>query len=304
MPNLTEELKYTPGIYRWETTDPIIGGEPAFDGSGNPTGAGLDNVPTKQLADRTKYLKAFTEQFGREVVQNGLLQSFQNSVITVADADDFNDMVLPGTYVGSGLNAPISDLGTLFVTATEGDFGSGAAVLVNQMFVTPNGIFFRKRSLPPGSDTWSAWAVYEPTSIVAPAGAVQAFARNTAPAGWLKANGAAISRTTYARLFEAIGTDFGFGDGSTTFNVPDFRGEFMRGWDDGRGVDAGRSWSTAQADEFKSHVHGYGSMQINEGSGGIQAVGGGSPNNFALTAASGGSETRPRNITVLYCIKF
>lgn len=86
-------------------------------------------------------------------------------------------------------------------------------------------------------------------------GSVSAFARSTAPAGWLKANGAAVSRTTYAALFAAIGTTFGAGNGSTTFKLPDLRGEFVRGWDDGRGVDSGRAFGSWQADDNKSHTH-------------------------------------------------
>ena len=84
---------------------------------------------------------------------------------------------------------------------------------------------------------------------------VSAFARSTAPAGWLKANGAAVSRTTYADLFAAIGTTFGAGDGSTTFNLPDLRGEFLRGWDDARGVDSGRTFGSWQDSDNKSHTH-------------------------------------------------
>lgn len=80
-----------------------------------------------------------------------------------------------------------------------------------------------------------------------PAGQVMYFAKNTAPTGYLKANGAAVSRATYAALFAAIGTTFGAGDGSTTFNLPDLRGEFMRGWDDSRGTDSGRVFGSAQA---------------------------------------------------------
>ncbi len=87
------------------------------------------------------------------------------------------------------------------------------------------------------------------------AGAVMAFARSTAPNGWLKANGAAVSRTAYAGLFAAIGTTFGVGDGSTTFNLPDMRGEFLRGWDDARGVDSGRGFGTWQDSDNKSHTH-------------------------------------------------
>lgn len=70
-----------------------------------------------------------------------------------------------------------------------------------------------------------------------PAGAVITYATQTPPIGYVKCNGAALSRTAYAQLFAAIGTTWGAGDGSTTFNVPDFRGEFLRIWDDGKGVD-------------------------------------------------------------------
>jgi phage-related tail fiber protein len=93
------------------------------------------------------------------------------------------------------------------------------------------------------------------TRQMAPPGAVMHFARTTAPAGWLKANGAAVSRTAYAALFAALGTTFGAGDGFNTFNLPDLRGEFLRGLDDGRGVDAGRALGSAQADANRSHTH-------------------------------------------------
>lgn len=86
-------------------------------------------------------------------------------------------------------------------------------------------------------------------------GAVVSFARSTAPTGWLKANGAAVSRTTYADLFAAIGTTFGAGDGSTTFNLPDLRGEWIRGWDDARGVDASRAFGSFQDGQVLSHSH-------------------------------------------------
>ena len=89
-----------------------------------------------------------------------------------------------------------------------------------------------------------------------PSGTVLYFAGRTAPAGWLKANGAAVSRTAYAALFAAIGTTYGAGDGRSTFNLPDLRGEFLRGWDDGRGVDTGRVFGSAQAHALQSHQHG------------------------------------------------
>jgi microcystin-dependent protein len=66
---------------------------------------------------------------------------------------------------------------------------------------------------------------------VTPAGSLMAYAASTAPTGWLLCDGSAVSRTTYATLFAAISTTWGTGDGSTTFNVPDLRGQFLRGFD-------------------------------------------------------------------------
>jgi len=87
-------------------------------------------------------------------------------------------------------------------------------------------------------------------------GMVCYFAQSTPPAGYLKRNGAAVSRTTYARLFAKIGTTYGAGDGSTTFNLPDGRGVFDRGLDDGRGLDPGRTLGSYQESANLSHAHG------------------------------------------------
>lgn len=85
------------------------------------------------------------------------------------------------------------------------------------------------------------------TNLVPP-GAVMAFARPSIPAGWLDCNGAAVSRVTYADLFAVIGTTYGAGNGSTTFNVPDLRAMFIRGIDGGRGTDrwTGRPFGTTE----------------------------------------------------------
>lgn len=141
-----------------------------------------------------------------------------------------------------------------------------------------------------------------------PAGTIIWSARNTAPTGYLKANGAAISRTTYATLFSAIGTTFGSGDGSTTFNVPDLRGEFARGWDDGRGIDSGRTFGSAQAQAIQSHNHLINAItatdNINQGafSKSFNYLDPESPGTES-TSSTGGTETRPRNIALLACIK-
>ena len=89
-----------------------------------------------------------------------------------------------------------------------------------------------------------------------PVGAIQLFIVDTIPEGWLKANGAEISRTLYSDLFKLIGTKFGEGDGNTTFNLPDLRGEFLRVWDDARGIDPNRELGSFQDQQLLQHTHG------------------------------------------------
>ncbi len=158
-------------------------------------------------------------------------------------------------------------------------------------------------------DSWSAGI---------PTGTILLWMTATAPEGTLECNGAAISRTTYSSLFDVIGTTYGVGNGSTTFNVPDLRGEFPRGWAHGSTNDPDRTTrtnrgdgttgdniGTKQADGFKSHTHvfhdsGYdpGGSTYTEGS-----VTQNSPRQYT-TSATGGNETRPRNVNVMFAIKY
>jgi len=141
-------------------------------------------------------------------------------------------------------------------------------------------------------------------------GTVSAFAMPTAPEGWLVCDGSAVSRTDFADLYATIGTVWGDGDEITTFNLPDLRGEFIRGFDDGRGVDDGREFASAQADEFKSHNHNLNySYNLLDASLGQHVdrnpnKGGGEPNSQLTTSfVEGGDETRPRNVAMTYAIK-
>nr|WP_276554567.1 phage tail protein [Pseudomonas peradeniyensis] len=93
-----------------------------------------------------------------------------------------------------------------------------------------------------------------PGAIVPPGTLVQTFS-HAAPTGTLRCNGAAVSRTTFAALFAAIGTSFGAGDGATTFNLPDTRGLFIRDVDDGKGLDLGRTPGTVQQSQNQYHAH-------------------------------------------------
>ena len=97
----------------------------------------------------------------------------------------------------------------------------------------------------------------------------------------------------------------GEGDGSTTFNLPDLRGEFVRGWDHDRGVDVGRVFGGWQEDMFKSHTH---ELPVNHQRGGgkfgIDDFDSNYENFYGETFAAGGSETRPRNLAMIYCIRY
>ena len=112
-----------------------------------------------------------------------------------------------------------------------------------------------------------------------PVGTVMAYTLGTKPNGTLLTDGTLISRTTHARLFGIIGTTYGAGDGSTTFGLPDFEGEFLRG------LDSTRTIGDTQADA--TAVNGL-------------ATASAGAHTHSLT---GDTETRPANKSVLYCIK-
>ncbi|SFP44003.1 Phage Tail Collar Domain [Variovorax sp. OK605] len=151
-------------------------------------------------------------------------------------------------------------------------------------------------------------------------GVVGYTAASVPPSGWLKRNGAAVSRTIYAALFQAIGIDYGAGNGATTFNLPEARGEFDRGWDEGRGIDPGRIRGTKQPDALQGHVHDN-SMSISTIVGGDNqgyTVGSIYTSNAAsqrgalaipgthasYTPVRVAAETRPSNVAYLPIIKF
>jgi microcystin-dependent protein len=153
----------------------------------------------------------------------------------------------------------------------------------------------------------SALDAKAPLASVTPSGAVLAFAMATAPTGWLECDGSAVSRATYAALFAAIGTTFGSGNGTTTFNLPDLRGEFIRGWDHGRGIDSGRAFGSSQVATGLGHIGTLGS-QLSPNVADYDAV-----TTYSVSAANGSSASsqlshyryrmRPRNLALLFCIK-
>ena len=235
-------------------------------------------------------------------------------------------------------NATTNALGMFIVnigqgTAVTGTFiginwGSGAKFMQVELDTTATGSSY--------TDMGTLQLMSVPYSLNAakadngnPVGTVLSYVSTTAPNGYLVCDVSAINRTTYAALFALIGTTYGNGNGSTTFNLPDYRGIFLRGWDNGAGNDADASSRTAylngtntgntigsfQADTLKSHNHAmipdiagtYFSFIV-VGKGGSYGYVGNNANsqiqNNGQTNYVGGSETRPKNVYINYIIKY
>lgn len=175
------------------------------------------------------------------------------------------------------------------------------------------------------------------TASALPVGTMLPFPRGTVPAGFLEVDGSVQSASVYPDLAAYLGTAFNKGDEpGGFFRLPDSRGEFLRGWDHGRGVDPGRTLGSSQDDAFRAHAHKDVGFIDNVGAGsGISGVTGatgtvstlygkGYGNSTSSTAkayqetspgslegsilgltsgSTGGAETRPRNLAVMWCIK-
>lgn len=145
-------------------------------------------------------------------------------------------------------------------------------------------------------------------------GQILDMASEIAPPGTLECNGAAVSRATYGRLFAVIGTAFGAGDGTTTFNVPP-SGVFYRSWDHGLANDPDAATRTAlNGGATGDHVGSYQADQLGPNPYYLPAVDrslnqeyAGSPSSvtFGLSfTASGTTETRPRNVNIMKVIVY
>lgn len=116
----------------------------------------------------------------------------------------------------------------------------------------------------------------------------------TPPTGWLKCNGAAFSAEEYPELAKVYPTN----------KLPDLRGEFIRGWDDGRGIDSGRTLLSAQDGSIEAHGHDYnGVIYTSSGPSWANTTDAGHRVYSGFTSSYGGSETRPRNIALNYIVR-
>ena len=251
------------------------------------------------------------------------------------------DAIVNGNQIGSTLViAPVLVNSGLFTVAL--DFGGGAFDGNSRWIeigARTNGSAFAYTNLMPRVAVLPApYAVSAANGV--PPGSVSAYMGTNAPTGWLLCDGSAVGRTSHAALFAAIGTSSGSGDGTTTFNLPDLRGMFLRGVSQGTtrdpdrdlrtssnpGGNSGNAVGSVQADATKlpsvpfvasssgNHTHTFTMRTDGSDTAAQPERGSGTASGTATTSqdgahthtiSSGGdNETRPRNVFVHYIIKY
>lgn len=305
----------------------------------------IDNLPSTSFPDRAHLLAA---------IKDGLTVCLTVAqILSLLEDGDMPDGVLMKaggsmtgtiTFADDGEGITLSRGGKLFDQNTGGTSNAGRTLILanNGSFSLLNeaGTVTILEALETAtSPTFKGNAIWHDGNP-AFAGMVAAFDRSTAPTGWLKCNGALLNRTAYPNLDAAIycgdlnnaTAEWGYRTNSTDtvrsttgthIRLRDYRGEFIRGLDDGRGIDSGRSMWSAQGQAVQTHGHNVSDpLHTHNNVGGAGAVGSGtlyagqSANSYVMAgsvnAATGitipstgnGPETRPRNQAALICIKY
>lgn len=315
MANLPETPQWEDGIYQIEVSDPVLGGPD-----------GISNRQGKQLASRTLYLKQQVEKGGSDLAKHiaaadphtqyapKASPTFTGTPTAPTPANSDNSKKLATTeFVAKALAALAGSAPETLDTLKEladalGNDPNFATTVLNKLAeklakdqngadIPDPALFVKNLGLGEGS--------------ALPVGVPVPWPSATPPAGWLKCNGAAFTAAQYPKLALAY----------PALALPDLRGEFIRGWDDGRGVDSGRTILTGQNQLVQQHTHdlamAYGVNDVS------RSMLGGSPNadllpikdmsqvttftgigGFYLKAnSSTGAETRPRNVAFNYIVR-
>ena len=214
-----------------------------------------------------------------------------------------------GTISLSGTSTNISN-----TTYISGNLGIGTNTTTSALYVNGNA---RITGILTATNITGVSSVSDASGgyLSNPPGTIITVAASTAPTGYLKANGASLSTTTYASLFAAIG--YTFGGSGASFTLPDLRGQFIRGWADNGSTDSGRTFGSSQTDNFKNHQHEFGADDQVGPQGSYTNLGSFSYDASSTTSGGGGrlrtrddntnfgtTETRPVNIALLHCIKY
>ncbi|HFO6370091.1 TPA: phage tail protein [Escherichia coli] len=317
MANLPETPQWEDGIYQIEVSDPVLGGPD-----------GISNRQAKQLASRTSYLKQKVEKSGTDLAAHiaavdphtqyatKASPTFTGTPTAPTPANGDNSKKLATTeFVAKALAALAGSAPETLDTLKEladalGNDPNFATTVLNKLAeklakdqngadIPEPALFVKNLGLGEGS--------------VLPVGVPVPWPSATPPTGWLKCNGAAFSSEMYPKLAKAYPTN----------KLPDLRGEFIRGWDDGRGIDNRRNLLSAQSDTIQNIVGTFGRTQLfkdalNSGpfsqTDSILSVGlqptkniegyGASVWTFdASRSVRTASETRPRNIAFNYIVR-
>lgn len=221
-----------------------------FTGTHSGDGSALTNIPTSAITGLTTALSSYLPLAGGTMT--GAL--INKSSISI-DSDSYRILNFRNNS-GSTAGMVFSDHTTNAMVTRAYEIGSST---YKEAWLTPAGQYI----LPADpTDNMAAatrqWVLASILNSSLPTGTVTMRFDTTIPSGFLVLNGQAVSRTTYAALFAIYGTSFGAGDGSTTFNLPDTRGLFLRGRDEGRGIDpaGNRAFNnSAQNDGIRNHYH-------------------------------------------------
>ncbi|CAH5870236.1 MULTISPECIES: phage tail protein [Enterobacteriaceae] len=250
MANLPETPQWEEGIYQIEVSDPVLGGPD-----------GISNRQGKQLASRTLYLKQQVEKGGTDLAKHiaaadphtqyapKASPTFTGTPTAPTPANSDNSKKLATTeFVAKALAALAGSAPETLDTLKEladalGNDPNFATTVLNKLAEKlakdQNGadipdpvLFVKNLGLGEGS--------------ALPVGVPIPWPSATPPTGWLKCNGAAFTASQYPKLAQAY----------PALRLPDLRGEFIRGWDDGRGVDSARSLLSQQGYATEDHAHG------------------------------------------------
>jgi microcystin-dependent protein len=154
-------------------------------------------------------------------------------------------------------------------------------------------------------------------NIGVPTGTILTFASSTPSVGYLECDGSLLDVADYPELYAVISNTYGEENEGTDFYLPDLRGEFIRGWDNGRGIDSGRVFGSNQTHMILDHYHNYHAYSVASSnpqtwitpttphSWFVYSTTYSTTNISTNTPSDNkGAETRPRNITMLYVIKY
>lgn len=313
MANLPETPQWEEGIYQIEVSDPVLGGPD-----------GISNRQGKQLASRTLYLKQQVEKGGSELAKHiaaadphtqyapKASPTFTGTPTAPTPANSDNSKKLATTeFVAKALAALAGSAPETLDTLKEladalGNDPNFATTVLNKLAeklakdqhgadIPDPALFVKNLGLGEGS--------------ALPVGVPVPWPSATPPTGWLKCNGAAFSAEEYPELAKVYPTN----------KLPDLRGEFIRGWDDGRGIDTNRSLLSSQGDAIRNIIGALVDVRFNTypsdsgafttsviGDASSDSIKGGYAKRVTFDASRvvpTANENRPRNIAFNYIVR-